>query len=181
MLGFQMISRRVSRALMAGPMLAGLMLASLTGVSAAQAAEDPGFLRVGAGYYDINDDQDAGEFHAEFISGEKLWVFNPFIGIMATTDSAFYGYGGIRLDVFLGRRWVFTPAFAAGLYSDGDGKDLGHVVEFRSAVEIAYRFDDRSRLGLSLYHLSNASLSDSNQGTEVVTLHYSYPLDKLFD
>jgi hypothetical protein len=100
---------------------------------------------------------------------------------MATTDSAFYGYGGIRLDVFLGRRWVFTPAFAAGLYSDGDGKDLGHVVEFRSAVEIAYRFDDRSRLGLSLYHLSNASLSDSNQGTEVVTLHYSYPLDKLFD
>lgn len=148
---------------------------------AAHADDDPAFLRVGAGYYDVFDDFNAGEFHMEYISDSKWWVFKPFAGVMATTDSALYAYGGIRLDVFLGRRLVFTPSFAPGVYHDGDGKDLGHTVEFRSAVELAYRFDDRSRLGLSLYHLSNASLAESNPGTEVITMHYSYPLDKLFD
>lgn len=177
-LGFiSSIAHRAARLAATGILGVGL----LGGAAAAQEMTDPGFLRVGAGYYDINDDQDAGEFHVEYISGEKLWIFNPFAGIMGTTDAAVYGYGGIRLDVFLGRRWVFTPAFAAGLYSDGDGKDLGHVVEFRSALELAYRFDDRSRLGVSIYHLSNASLDDNNPGTEVATIHYSYPLTKLLD
>lgn len=160
--------------------LLGLLLAA-TPAAAQDGTDDPGFLRVGVGYYDINDDMDAGEFHVEYISGDKLWIFNPFVGVMGTTDAAIYGYAGIRLDVFLGRRWVFTPSFAPGLYSDGDGKDLGHVIEFRSALEIAYRFDDRSRLGLSIYHLSNASLDDNNPGTEVATIHYSYPLNKLMD
>lgn len=147
----------------------------------AQAEGDPAFIRFGVGLYDINDDQDAGELHIEYISDSKLWYFSPQIGLMATTDAAAYIYGGLRLDLFLGRRWVITPQFAAGLYHDGDGKDLGHAVEFRSALELAYRFDDRSRLGLSLYHLSNGSLSDKNPGVEAVTLHYSLPLKGLFD
>lgn len=145
-----------------------------------EGGKDPSFIRFGAGYYDVNDDQGAGEFHMEYISGSKWWVFNPFAGLMATTDSAFYAYGGIRLDLFVGRRLVITPSFAPGLYTDGDGKDLGYPVEFRSAIEFAYRFDDRSRLGLSFYHLSNASLDDNNPGTEVATLHYSYPFNRLF-
>ncbi|MEQ9490356.1 MAG: acyloxyacyl hydrolase [Alphaproteobacteria bacterium] len=146
----------------------------------ASADDEPAFIRFGAGYYDINDNEDAGEFHFEYISDSKWWVFTPMVGVMATTDSAAYAYAGIRLDLFLGRRWVLTPQFAPGLYEDGDGKDLGHVVEFRSALELAYRFDDRSRLGVSIYHLSNASLDDNNPGTEVLTLHYSLPVQRLF-
>ena len=96
---------------------------------------------------------------------------------MASSDGAFYGFGGVLVDFYLGRRFVFTPSFAAGLYEDGDGKDLGHAVEFRSSVELAYRFNDRSRLGMSFYHLSNAGLSDNNPGTEVLSLNYSIPLN----
>jgi len=155
------------------------MAFSLSVVSA-NAEDEPAFIRFGAGYYDINDNEDAGEFHFEYISDSKWWVFTPMVGVMATTDSAAYVYAGIRLDLFLGRRWVLTPQFAPGLYEDGNGKDLGHVVEFRSAMELAYRFDDRSRLGLSIYHLSNASLDDNNPGTEVLTLHYSLPIKRLF-
>lgn len=147
----------------------------------AQAGGDPAFIRFGAGYYDINDDQDAGEFHLEYITDWDWWIFTPMVGVMATTDAAAYVYAGIRADIYLGRRWVITPQFAPGLYHDGDGKDLGHVIEFRSGLEIAYRFDDRSRLGLTLYHLSNASLDDNNPGTEVVTLHYSLPMTSLFN
>lgn len=160
--------------------IALLTVATAAFSTGAATAEEPAFLRVGAGYYDINDDQGAGEFHLEYISDSEWWIFHPFMGAMATTDTALYAYAGIRLDVFLGRRIVISPSFAPGLYHDGDGKDLGHPVEFRSALEIAYRFDDRSRLGLSVYHLSNASLDDNNPGTEVLTLHYSYPFNKLF-
>ena len=158
----------------------GLVIA-LT-MSAAMAEEkEPPFVRLGGGYYDADDGMSAGEFHMEYISGPKVWIFNPFVGVMATTDSAFYGYAGLRLDLFLGRRFVISPSFAPGLYSNGDGKDLGYPVEFRSALEFAYRFDDRSRLGIGVYHLSNASLDENNPGVEVATIHYSYPFNRLLN
>ncbi len=143
----------------------------------ALAGEDPPFLALGVGFFDINDNEEAAEFRIEYRSARRLWIFKPFGGLMATSDAAVYGYGGILLDLFFGRRWVLTPSFAGGLYEDGSGKDLGHTVEFRSALELAYRFDSRARVGLSFYHISNASLADNNPGSEVLTLVYSIPLD----
>ena len=99
---------------------------------------------------------------------------------MATTDAAIYGYAGLMLDIYFGRRIVFTPNVAVGLYSDGGGKDLGSVIEFRSGVELAYRFDSRARLGVAFHHISNASIEDINPGTETLTLVLSLPLDNLF-
>jgi lipid A 3-O-deacylase len=139
-------------------------------------ADDPAFLAFGAGYFDINDDKDAAEFRIEYRGSNRFWLFKPIIGGMATSDAAIYGYAGVNVDLFFGRRFVLTPNFAAGLYHDGDGKDLGHVVEFRSGAEIAYRFDNRSRLGVALHHISNASLDDNNPGTEILALVYSLPL-----
>lgn len=162
---------------------AALALAFAVGPAQAQESKkgDPDFFVFGAGYFDINDDMDAVEFRAEYHSDIKLlWIFKPFAGLMGTSDEAFYGYGGIKIDVFFGRRIVLTPSFALGYYEDGDGKDLGYPLEFRSSIELAYRFDDRSRLGLSLYHISNASLGDSNQGTEVLSLSYSLPIHRIF-
>ncbi|NKB19827.1 MAG: hypothetical protein GKS01_04700 [Alphaproteobacteria bacterium] len=70
-----------------------------------------------------------------------------------------------------------TPSFAVGAYDDSKGKDLGHTIEFRSGVELAWRFDNQMRLGLTLYHLSNAGIGDRNPGTEVLSLGLSVPLD----
>jgi len=158
---------------------AGMFLALWLTVAAqpALAEGDPPFVSVGIGYYDINDNEDAAEFRVEYRSNKRLWVFNPFGGVMVSSDAAVYAYGGIMLDLFFGRRWVLTPNFAAGLYTDGSGKDLGHTIEFRSALNLAYRFDNRARLGLSFYHISNASLADNNPGTEVLTVLYSIPLN----
>lgn len=161
-------------------LFAVLMGLVATPAIAQEGGKDPSFIRIGGGLFDANDNEEAAEFHLEYISGSKWWVFNPFAGIMTTTESAFHAYAGVRLDVFIGRRIVFTPSFAPGLYHDGDGKDLGHPIEFRSALELAYRFDDRSRLGVSAYHISNAAISDKNPGTEVITMHYSYPFNRLF-
>lgn len=102
----------------------------------------------------------------------------PVAGAMASAQGALYAYGGFRFDLPVGRRWIVTPSWAAGLYYAGkeDGKDLGGVVEFRSGVELAYQLGERSRLGLCLYHLSNGGFYDFNPGTESLTLTYSAAL-----
>lgn len=145
-------------------------------------AEEPAFLALSVGAYDMNDDSTAGEFRAEyrFSEANKLWIFTPFIGVMATTDKAVYGYAGLGVDIPLGQRVVLIPSAAVGAYHDGDGKDLGHTLEFRTGLELAYRFDNRSRLGIAWHHISNANLGDSNPGTESVVLTYSMPTDTLF-
>ena len=140
-------------------------------------SNDPSFLTMGAGYYDINDNQGAVEVRAEWRGKKLFWHIHPLIGAMGTGDGALYGYVGAAVDMFFGKRVVVTPSFAVGAYTDGHGKDLGHTIEFRSAVELAWRFDNQMRLGLTLYHLSNASIGDSNPGTEVLSLGLSIPLD----
>jgi lipid A 3-O-deacylase len=138
--------------------------------------DDPSFLAFSAGYYDINDNKDAFEGRVEYRHGDKLWIFKPVIGVLATHDEAVMGYAGVLVDVYFGRRWVLTPAFTPGLYRKGDGKDLGGAVEFKSQIELSYRFDDRSRLGLGISHISNASIYKSNPGTETLFLTYALPL-----
>ena len=100
---------------------------------------------------------------------------------MATSDKAIYGYLGVLIDFYFGRRFVITPSFAPGAWSRGDGKDLGHWVEFRSQLEFAYRLDDRSRVAVSIGHISNAGLDSTNPGDESVMLTYAVPFSKLLD
>jgi len=147
-------------------------------MAAAQEAEkEPDFLTFGFGYFDIVHNANAAtEFRGEYRSDKKIWIVKPFAGAMGTNDKAFYGYGGFLVDFFFGRRWVATPSLAAGYHHKGDGRDLGHELEFRSSMELSYRFDNRSRLGLSFYHLSNASIGDKNPGSEVLSIVYSIPL-----
>ena len=89
-------------------------------------ADDPDFLAVSLGGHDYDDNEEALEVRLEYRSDRRLWIFKPFSGLMLTSESAAYGYGGVLFDVFFGRRIVLTPSFAAGFYHDGAGKDLGH-------------------------------------------------------
>lgn len=141
------------------------------------AAEDPSFLTLGAGYFDVvHDDDGAAMAGVEWMSDWRLWILQPIIGGMATTDGGIYAYGGVAADIFFGTRWVLTPSVAVGAFDEGSGMDLGNTIEFRSAISFAYRFDDTSRLGLRIYHISNAGLSDNNPGVEVLDFTYSIPL-----
>ncbi len=145
-------------------------------------AGDPDFLSIGGGYFDWNRQKDpAAEFRLEYRSDMEFWVFKPFAGLMGTSDAAFYGYAGVLIDVYLGNRFVVTPSFAPGYYEKGNGYDLGHELEFRSQLEFAYRFDDRSRLGLAISHMSNASIADNNPGAESAILYYTVPVGVIED
>lgn len=151
-------------------------------VPAAWADEsDPALLALGLGYYDINlRDDEAADFRLEYRSDLALWVIKPWAGLEVTSDGAVYGLGGLLADIALGPRFRLTPSLGVGAYHDGGGKDLGHTVEFRSQIELAYRFEGGPRLGLAFGHISNASLGDDNPGTEILTLYYMIPLDRLF-
>lgn len=154
-----------------------LFVVLLFGAGAPARAQDPSFLTFGVGAFDfLEREHRAAQFELQYRSGLKLWLFQPMAGISATTDGAVYGYAGLSLDIFFGNRFVLRPSLAAGLYHEGDGKDLGSLIEFRSAAEIAYRFDDRSRLGVEISHRSNAGLDERNPGEETLMLFYHFPL-----
>ncbi|HEY4135966.1 MAG TPA: acyloxyacyl hydrolase [Alphaproteobacteria bacterium] len=166
---------RASR-LGAAALLCGLAFAA--NAQPAQAA-DKDVLSVGLGVYDvIRDDDSAIAASLEYQSAHKLWIFDPVVGLMGTADQSVYGYVGIAYDLKFSDHWIVTPSFAPGLYARGEGKDLGSTVEFRSAVQVAYQFDEGSRLGLLFYHMSNAGLSDHNPGTEVLMATYGLSLGK---
>jgi hypothetical protein len=160
----------------------GAATACLLLVSIAQADEtEPALLALGLGYYDINlRDDEAADFRLEYRSDLALWIVKPWAGLEVTSDGAVYGLGGLLADIALGPRVRLTPSLGVGAYHDGGGKDLGHTVEFRSQIELAYRFEGGQRLGLAFGHISNASLGDDNPGTEILTLYYMIPLESLF-
>ena len=89
---------------------------------------------------------------------------SPITGGFVTENSAAYIYTGVEWNMDMGQKMIFTPSFAPGLYHQGDGKDLGHVLEFKTEVQLAYKATEKSSYGLSYNHVSNASLGDKNPG-----------------
>ena len=100
--------------------------------------------------------------------------FSLLGGLTGNGDGGAWVYGGARFDWELGSRWAVAPGFAVSLYEQGDGKDLGHTLEFRSSIEVARRFSDRLRVGFAFYHLSNASISETNPGANSAVLSLAF-------
>ena len=92
-----------------------------------------------------------------------LGTLSPITGAMITADNAAYFYTGIQAQYKMGIFNV-TPSFAPGIYEKGDGKDLGHIVEFKSEIQLSVDLLKNSHLGFSYNHISNASLGDKNPG-----------------
>lgn len=150
-------------------------------VSVPAFAEDPasqGDLAFHAGRFSALRDKPRRSFTAgmEYRFPDQFHGLRPTIGALANADGAIYGYGGINWDLPVpSTPIVITPGFVAGGYSQGDSKDLGHGIEFRSTLEVTYRFDDGQRVGAAISHLSNASLDNDNPGTETIQAVYSLP------
>ena len=92
-----------------------------------------------------------------------LGNLSPITGAMITADNATYIYTGVQAQYKIGAL-NFTPSFTPGFYNEGDGKDLGHALEFKSEIQLSLDLPRDSQLGLSYNHLSNASLGEKNPG-----------------
>jgi hypothetical protein len=154
------------------------IMAAVAALTATAHAYEGEHLVLQAGAYDISQDDDSATLGAiEYRFRDQFNGLRPVVGFMATTDEATYTYAGAYWDLPLNTApFVITPGFQAGAYSNGDGKDLGYWLQFRSTIEASYEFESGHRLGLGFSHLSNASLGSDNPGTETLQLVYSYPM-----
>ena len=92
-----------------------------------------------------------------------LGKLSPVTGFMLTENNATYAYTGIQAQYNLGKLNII-PSFTPGIYGKGDGKDLGHTIEFKSEIQFSYDIFSQSELGFSYNHISNASLGEKNPG-----------------
>lgn len=150
-----------------------LAFALLTGQAT---AEEPRSLAFSAGVFNFSKSPSAIEAGIELRQPIHVWKLVVAGGLYGNEDGGFYGFGGLRRDFSLGHRWWLTPGFGVALYEQGDSKDLGGLVEFRSAIEIGREWSNRSRLALAVYHLSNSGIYDTNPGSNSLILTFSFPL-----
>ena len=130
------------------------------------------------GNFDFSDDKQKailfGFQHQNETLQRKTFLGNasPITGGFITENSAAYIYTGVEWNHDLGNKMTFTPSFAPGLYSEGDGKDLGHILEFKTEIQASYAISEVSSFGISYNHISNASIGDKNPGANSYMFNY---------
>ena len=113
-------------------------------------------------------------------SKKKAFGFiKPLLGFLGTTENAFYGYFGLSTDLYFFdcKCFLLSPSLAVGAYEDGDQIRLGHTLEFRSGGDISYRFRNNVRVGVGIFHISNAGLGYRNPGSEQIIFKYHIPFN----
>ena len=100
-----------------------------------------------------------------------LGTLSPVTGVMITADNASYFYTGVQAQYRVGKLNI-VPSFTPGIYNEGDGKDLGHPIEFKSELQVSLDIFSNSELGFSYNHLSNASLGDKNPGANSYMINF---------
>ena len=122
-----------------------------------------------AGMFDFSDQKQRAVLVGFQHQNEELYretflgTLSPITGGFITENSALYVYSGIEWNFDVGPLKL-TPSFAPGLYGEGDGKDLGHILEFKSEIQASFNLSENTGIGMSYNHISNASLGDKNPG-----------------
>jgi lipid A 3-O-deacylase len=146
-------------------------------LSALEKSSDSSHLMLGLGCFNICKEKRKFQYQAEYRRKIAIEHLKPLISFSGTTKGSIFLCGGIAYDLFLGKYLILTPSFAPGFYFKGKGKDLGSVLEFRSSIELALPFQNRGRIGMQFYHISNASLGYKNPGEESLIFFYALPLN----
>ena len=122
------------------------------------------------GSYDYDDDNTSTLYGINYhlsdnaFSVLNLIDLNPVIGGFVTAKSATMFYSGFETNI--GQDFIYLNlSSSAGVYSNGDGKNLGNALQFKSEVNLFYKLGKSSRIGLGSHHISNAGLSSVNPGT----------------
>ena len=135
-------------------------------------------LKLALGNFDFSDDgmrSSMVELNYDFGRSNDYGVLKPTTGAFITRDSASYAYIGGKIDFKLGP-FILSPSFGPGYYDQGNGKDLGHELEFKSQIDLGLNIGKSSNLSFGYSHLSNASLGDKNPGAN----SYSFSLSHIF-
>lgn len=155
-----------------------LLCAALVGSAGSAAADE---WVIGLGGSDLFD-----EVRAEAVAGVLSYHTDPFIerrwgsiSWMATlqfdtTDNYFAGLGAFLYRPFGDSRIFFEGSLAVGGYHQGTfvGKQADDLL-FKSSIGIGYRFEDESRISLTIDHLLDKKFTFDNPGKEAVFVRYT--------
>lgn len=121
---------------------------------------------------------DGGEVYLRYDLPVSYGPFQPVIGASVTESTDLWVGAGLAATIPFGDSgWYAQGSLMPGLYARGDGVDLGHVVEFRSGIELGYENSRGMRIALSYDHRSNASLDTVNPGVDLFSVRVSVPLN----
>jgi len=98
--------------------------------------------------------------------------FSPITGGFITDKDSIYLYTGVQAEYEIGPLNV-VPSFAPGYYEEGDGKDLGMALEFKSELKFSFDILKDSKIGYSYSHISNNEWGDINPGVDNQTISFS--------
>lgn len=132
-------------------------------------------LAVSVGSFDIFQPDQAVEAGVQYRLRSRAFRLVPHVGVHVTGDRAVFGYVGLRRPINVGRRWLLEPSLAVAAFENGDGKDLGQVLEFRSGLDLTRRLTNGAKISLGVYHISNASMAENNPGANSGLLTYVFP------
>ena len=146
-----------------------------TGCLAPQDA--PASLSFQLGDVQFQDKSIGTEIYIRRAFGFKRGPFQPTIGAAITdTGDLWIGAGSkwTSTDIASGPFFV-TASLMPGAHFQGDGPDLGGVLQFRASLGAGYTFDNGGAVTVSYDHRSNADTQDINPGLEVLSISYAIP------
>ena len=98
--------------------------------------------------------------------------FSPITGGFVTDKSSIYLYTGVQAEYEVGFLNI-VPSFAPGYYEEGNGKDLGMALEFKSEIKLSFDIFQNSKVGYSYSHISNNDWGTINPGANNQTVSFS--------
>lgn len=101
-----------------------------------------------------------------------LGKFSPITGAFLTGKGATYLYTGIEGQYKVGPI-NFLPSFSPGYYRQGDGKNLGDILEFKTEIKFGFDIFENSNLGYSYSHISNNDWGSVNPGSDNQSITFS--------
>lgn len=112
---------------------------------------------------------------------EVIWSPRPHIGVtLNTVGDTSAAYFGLTWEWNFWRSMFLSFDFGGAVH-DGKlsttkvgRKELGSRILFREAIELGFVINDRHALSIRLDHISNASLTDNNEGLDTAGIVYGY-------
>ncbi len=162
----------------------GLSLGAFSLAAPAQ-AKDKSRLMLGVGVYGfgVASDPNQLEVRATYRFQQGIFGtegafrgFKPIVGAAGHSSGSLFGYVGLAAPFVWGEndRWEAVLEGGPGVYKQGNSSlNLGGTFEFHVAAQVSYQLTDRGRLGLGIYHISNANVHRKNPGVNSILASWS--------
>lgn len=116
------------------------------------------------------------EYRSAFNLLHDLAELHPILGLLSNTQGSVYGFGGLRLGFPLSDTWRYENAVGLGGYLQGNGPDLYSTFEFCLAVSILKTISEKYRVGIQLFHISNAGITTHDPGANSYLVVFEFPI-----